>query len=127
MEANQPQRYVDARFSHAPGVSTDTIYQLDANALIAQKRAEIAAKIAAMKKGPASGGAAPSPLAATASTARPSATATVSAGPTAPTPSIDDLARRVAEAQRRVSEAQRNVSIKDNPYMVRLLRMSQYL
>lgn len=83
------------------------VVQVSADA-IAQKRAEIAAKMAAM-------------------TAKKPSTATVSAGPvlTAPpssaaatTGTADDLARRVAEAKRRVSEAQSKIAIKDNPYMV---------
>ncbi|OSX63253.1 hypothetical protein POSPLADRAFT_1139188 [Postia placenta MAD-698-R-SB12] len=79
---------------------------LSAEVLIAQKKAEIAAKIAAMKKG------ASAASAAAASTPSP-------APPAAGTPPSvsDDLARRVAEAKRRVAEAQSKLAVKDNPYM----------
>ncbi|PPQ93764.1 hypothetical protein CVT25_008144 [Psilocybe cyanescens] len=113
--------------------------------LIAQKRAEIAAKLAAMNKK------APAPAAAsTSSTPRPSVglaapvpkvpivpaslpskvvynatpSPSISSGPTpasgsgAGTPAIsDDLFRKVAEAKRRVADAQSKLAIKDNPYM----------
>lgn len=87
--------------------------------LIAQKRAEIAAKIAAMKKNvptassrsvPASSVATPSP------TSTPAPASTSHSG----TPdSTEELLRRVAEAKRRVAEAQNKLAVKDNPYMVR--------
>ncbi|KAA1468113.1 PRP3-domain-containing protein [Dentipellis sp. KUC8613] len=82
-------------------------------ALIAQKRAEVAAKIAAMKKSipgvstPAFTPPVPSPAAAS----------TPSKG-ASPSPAVsDDLARRVAEAKRKVAEAQSKLAVKDNPYM----------
>ena len=88
--------------------------------LIAQKRAEIAAKIAAMKKSAhlpstsspmsASAAASPSPIGTPGSPAAGSHS-------TSPPPS-DDLGRRVAEAKRRVAEAQSKLAVKDNPYMV---------
>ncbi|KAI0337641.1 PRP3-domain-containing protein [Trametopsis cervina] len=79
--------------------------------LIAQKRAEIAAKIAAMKKGaPISTAPTPSPAA---TPTLPSAASSQSASP-AP---VDDLSRRVAEAKRRVADAQSKLAVKDNPYM----------
>ena len=110
--------------------------------LIAQKRAEIAAKLAAMKKPlvPAAsatrattGIAAPTPKVPILPASLPSKVVsnvtpspTVSSGPTPATPASgsgtpDDLARRVAEAKRRVAEAQSKLAIKDNPYMVCLL------
>ena len=86
--------------------------------LITQKRAEIAAKIAAMKKNvptassrsvPASSVATPSP----ANTPVPAPTSHSG------TPdSTEELLRRVAEAKRRVAEAQNKLAVKDNPYMV---------
>ncbi|KII84667.1 hypothetical protein PLICRDRAFT_46061 [Plicaturopsis crispa FD-325 SS-3] len=91
---------------------------LSAEALIARKRAEIAAKVAAMKKnaqGISASVALPSP------TPKPSVPATPSPGPShaspSPAPPADDLARRVAEAKRRVAEAQSKLAVKDNPYM----------
>ncbi|CDO75637.1 hypothetical protein BN946_scf184840.g20 [Trametes cinnabarina] len=96
---------------------TPTGSALSADALIAQKRAEIAAKIAAMKKSASASSsaqptAAPSPI--TGSTA---ASASVS-GAASPSPPIsDDMARRIAEAKQRVAEAQKKLAVKDNPYM----------
>ncbi|KZT10543.1 PRP3-domain-containing protein [Laetiporus sulphureus 93-53] len=96
----------DATPSNGPGSSP----AISAEALITQKKAEIAAKIAAMKKN------APAAM-----TAPPAAVASpVMASPTAgsPAPSVpSDLARRVAEAKRRVAEAQSKLAVKDNPYM----------
>ncbi|KAK2465094.1 hypothetical protein APHAL10511_002902 [Amanita phalloides] len=104
--------------------------------LIAQKRAEIAAKLAAMRNasfgvgtGPATIApklaaptpvkpAAPLPSVPTPSSSVSSRTASA-AGPSGPgTPAMgDDLTRRVAEAKRRVTEAQTKLAVKDNPYM----------
>ncbi|KAF4581346.1 hypothetical protein EYR40_002934 [Pleurotus pulmonarius] len=85
-------------------------------AIIAQKRAEIAAKIAAMKS-KASGAALPPP-----SKPATPALATPPSGVSTPgtpgTPGVsDDLSRRVAEAKRRVADAQTKLAVKDNPYM----------
>lgn len=78
---------------------------MTADALIAQKRAEIAAKLAAMKS------AVPTP--------KPQTPATHSShSPSPAPPAVDDLARRVAEAQRRVAESQSRLAVKENPYMV---------
>ncbi|KAH9896654.1 PRP3-domain-containing protein [Cubamyces lactineus] len=90
---------------------------LSADALIAQKRAEIAAKIAAMKKSASASSsvqptAAPSPVPAS---RVPSASASTAASPSPPIP--EDMARRIAEAKRRVAEAQNKLAVKDNPYM----------
>ena len=85
---------------HSSLIST----QMTADALIAQKRAEIAAKLAAMKS------AVPTPTLQT--------PATQSSDSPSPAPPPDDLARRVAEAQRRVAESQSRLAIKENPYMV---------
>ncbi|KAF9788673.1 pre-mRNA processing factor 3-domain-containing protein [Thelephora terrestris] len=77
---------------------------MTADALIAQKRAEIAAKLAAMKS------AAPTP--------KPQTPATKSShSPSPAPPAVDDLSRRVAEAQRRVAESQSRLAVKENPYM----------
>lgn len=85
-----------------------------ASDLIAQKRAEIVAKIAAMKKGaPASAAPTPSPA------PTPAAPRAVSSQSASPAP-VDDLSRRVAEAKRRVADAQSKLAVKDNPYMVSL-------
>ncbi|EJF58960.1 PRP3-domain-containing protein [Dichomitus squalens LYAD-421 SS1] len=91
--------------------------QLSADALIAQKRAEIAAKIAAMKKGAsATPSAAPRPpVVSAAASVSASASASAAASPSPPIP--DDMARRIAEAKRRVAEAQSKLAVKDNPYM----------
>jgi U4/U6 small nuclear ribonucleoprotein PRP3 len=117
-------------------------FKLTGTDLIAQKRAEIAAKLAAMKKPPVAaapaarattGIAAPTPKVPILPASLPSKVVfnvapspTVSSGPTPATPASgsgtpDDLARRVAEAKRRVAEAQSKLAIKDNPYMVCLL------
>ncbi|KAL4068563.1 pre-mRNA processing factor 3-domain-containing protein [Scleroderma yunnanense] len=99
--------------SGTPALSTD--------ALIAQKRAEIAAKVAAMKKAipglPSKPPIAiPSPSPAVSSAAKTPATA--SGSPATGTPANDDdISRRVAEAKRRVAEAQSILAVRDNPYM----------
>lgn len=85
-----------------------TSTQMTADALIAQKRAEIAAKLAAMKS------AVPTPTSQTPATRS-------SNSPSPATPPVDDLSRRVAEAQRRVAESQSRLAIKENPYMVSLI------
>lgn len=113
---------------------------LAANDLILQKRAEIAAKLAAMKNvGSGSpitqkppGIAAPIPTKPLPSKIPvPSSLSSTPVTTPKPTPgmtpppksgpgtsaSTDDLARRVAEAKKRVAEAQTKLSIKDNPYM----------
>jgi U4/U6 small nuclear ribonucleoprotein PRP3 len=122
--------------------------------LIAQKRAEIAAKHAAMMKKntglastvgkPTIGLAAPVPKVPLAPVSLPSkvvynstpSPAVISSGPTpassssvpkAGTPAIsDDLVRKVAEAKRRVADAQSKLAIKDNPYMVCIYLLCQY-
>ncbi|EKM78866.1 hypothetical protein AGABI1DRAFT_75439 [Agaricus bisporus var. burnettii JB137-S8] len=113
---------------------------LSANDLIMQKRAEVSAKLAAMKKSNLAGPAPqkaptiaapvptkpiPSKLAMppTPASSTPSSTPKLTKGMTPPSTSAtpaavpDDLARRVAEAKKRVSEAQTKLAIKDNPYM----------
>ncbi|KAG6812523.1 hypothetical protein H0H92_002414 [Tricholoma furcatifolium] len=91
--------------------------------LIAQKRAEVAAKLAAFKQN-AMGWTppvrAPIPTKPTAPLPSVPSSASVSSGPTPATGSpatTDDLARRVSEAKRRVAEAQNKLAVKDNPYM----------
>ncbi|KAH7882469.1 pre-mRNA processing factor 3-domain-containing protein [Phlebopus sp. FC_14] len=84
---------------------------LSGDALIAQKRAEIAAKVAAMK-GSIPGLPAKPAVSVPVKTTSPSpAPAGVAA------PNTEDLARKVAEAKRRVAEAQTKLAVKDNPYM----------
>jgi len=84
-------------------------FQMTADALIAQKRAEIAAKLAAMKS------AVPTPTLSTPATKS-------SHSPSPAPPAVDDLARRVAEAQRRVAESQSRLAVKENPYMVSVMK-----
>jgi hypothetical protein len=94
-----------------PGLlsSTDPYpQQLSGDALIAQKRAEIAAKVAAMKGGIAGLGKVTPPVKAD----------SPSPAPGTPLQNVDDLSRKVAEAKRRVAEAQTKLAVKDNPYMV---------
>ncbi|RXW23252.1 hypothetical protein EST38_g2602 [Candolleomyces aberdarensis] len=119
---------------------------LPTDQLIAQKRAEIAAKLAAMKNmgkpggapGPTAarsasglGVAAPVPKVPMVPTTVPSKVVlnatpspSISGAPTpaagsgsANSPASEELARRVAEAKRRVAEAQSKLAVKDNPYM----------
>ncbi|KAI0646115.1 PRP3-domain-containing protein [Trametes meyenii] len=103
------------RYTSSNGTPTGSA--LSADALIAQKRAEIAAKIAAMKKTASASSsaqptAAPSPVPASRVA---STSASAAASPSPPIP--DDMARRIAEAKRRVAEAQSKLAVKDNPYM----------
>ncbi|KAK7051284.1 U4/U5/U6 small nuclear ribonucleoprotein prp3 [Paramarasmius palmivorus] len=103
--------------------------------IIAKKRAEIAAKVAAMRNNALGAGTmtvpiqAPTPKAPTTIPKIPSPA--VSSGPTPATGSpapgtpgtpiatgvTDDIARRVAEAKRKVAEYQSKLAVKDNPYM----------
>lgn len=87
--------------------------KLSGDALIAQKRAEIAAKLAAMRKPPAAA-AAPVPTA----VPTPSSSSVAAPKPLATPSATEDLARKVAEAKRRVADAQSKVAVKDNPYLV---------
>lgn len=81
-------------------------------ALIAQKRAEIAAKLAAMRSGSNTAHASPTPR-------TPAPTHTPSPGPSAASAHFaEDVGRRIAEAKRKVAEAQNKLATKDNPYMV---------
>jgi hypothetical protein len=82
------------------------------DALIAQKRAEIAAKLAAMRSGSASAFASPAPH-------TPAHAHTPSPGPsTASAHFAEDVGKRIAEAKRKVADAQNKLAVKDNPYMV---------
>ncbi|PPQ70989.1 hypothetical protein CVT24_009944 [Panaeolus cyanescens] len=126
-----------------PNLYVNSLNKLSAAELIAQKRAEIAAKHAAfLKNNPALAGAstsrpapslaAPVPkvpivptsvpskvvYAATPSPTSSSAHTPAGATPGSGTPALsDDLLRRVAEAKRRVADAQSKLAVKDNPYM----------
>ncbi|KIJ63110.1 hypothetical protein HYDPIDRAFT_113672 [Hydnomerulius pinastri MD-312] len=97
-----------SEFTSSNGSSTSA---LSGDALIAQKRAEIAAKVAAMK-GNIPGLPAKPPVSAPVKSS-----ASPSPAPGAAAPNMDDLARKVAEAKRRVAEAQTKLAVKDNPYM----------
>jgi U4/U6 small nuclear ribonucleoprotein PRP3 len=77
--------------------------------IIAQKKAEIAAKLAAMKKIAPSGGVSAQP--------QPAASPSPST-PSTPKTSADDMTKRIAEAKARVAAAQKQLAVKDNPYMV---------
>ncbi|OJA09072.1 hypothetical protein AZE42_06766 [Rhizopogon vesiculosus] len=95
------------RSDFTPSNGSNTPAALSGDALIAQKRAEIAAKVAAMKGGIPSLGKATPPV----------KTDSPSPAPGTPLQNTDDLARKVAEAKRRVAEAQTKLAVKDNPYM----------
>jgi len=83
-------------------------------ALIAQKRAEISAKLAAMRSGSNTGLASPA-------SRTPAPAHTPSPGSSAASAHFaEDVGRRIAEAKRKVSEAQNKHAMKDNPYMVTL-------
>ncbi|KAK7467209.1 U4/U5/U6 small nuclear ribonucleoprotein prp3 [Stygiomarasmius scandens] len=115
-------------------------------ALIAQKRAEIAAKMAVMRNNvlgganvtlpspqatskpapspsPISLPSKPSPSPVPGLPSRPPSVPAVpsplsGSAPGTPTPGVtDDIIRKVAEARRKVAEAQRQMAVKDNPYM----------
>lgn len=85
--------------------------QVSADALIAQKRAEIAAKMAAINASRSS------PIVNTATSSSSSLSASKPGTPGIPVVS-DDLVRRVAEAKRKVAEFQNRAAVKDNPYLV---------
>ncbi|KAG7443642.1 PRP3-domain-containing protein [Guyanagaster necrorhizus] len=80
-------------------------------ALIAQKRAEIAAKVAVMKSG-GTNIVAPTPV-------KPMASAVpmVKSASSTPPGLPDDLAKKIAEAKKKVVAAQSKLAVKDNPYM----------
>ncbi|KAJ7637077.1 pre-mRNA processing factor 3-domain-containing protein [Roridomyces roridus] len=98
------------RSNSANGSSASPV--LTGAALIAQKRAEIAAKLAAMKNPALNAVAAMPPKPPVAVPAKPSAT--VSSGPTPPTPSVENINRRI---KRLVEDAHSRMAVKDNPYM----------
>jgi U4/U6 small nuclear ribonucleoprotein PRP3 len=92
--------------------------QQSADAIIAQKRAEIAAKVAAMKKSAFGVSSTVSPT--SIKPVHPSPSPANADSPDSGSPAVtDDLSRRVLEARRRVAEAQSKLAVKDNPYMVR--------
>ncbi|KAF8480413.1 pre-mRNA processing factor 3-domain-containing protein [Russula ochroleuca] len=83
----------------------------DKEALIAQKRAEIAAKLAAMRSGSNTTHASPA-------SHTPVPTHTPSPGPSAASAHFaEDVGKRIAEAKRKVTDAQNKLAMKDNPYM----------
>jgi hypothetical protein len=91
------------------------LHRTQKEALIAQKRAEIAAKLAAMRSGSNTGFASPAPR-------TPVPAHTPSPGPSAASAHFaEDVGKRIAEAKRKVSEAQNKLATKDNPYMVFLI------
>ncbi|PAV20668.1 PRP3-domain-containing [Pyrrhoderma noxium] len=90
--------------------SSSNPLKLSSEELIRQKRAEVAAKMAAMtgKK----------PIFPSAPTKSTPPQAPVQAPkPTTSLLATEDIARRVAEAKKRVAEAQSRMSLKDNPYL----------
>src|SRR5229473_3555989 len=93
--------------------------RIQKEALIAQKRAEIAAKLAAMRSGPNTAHASPA-------SRTPAPTHPPSPGPSAASAHFaEDVGKRIAEAKRKVAEAQNKLATKDNPYMViRFLSLS---
>ncbi|KAI0305211.1 pre-mRNA processing factor 3-domain-containing protein [Multifurca ochricompacta] len=83
----------------------------DKEALIAQKRAEIAAKLAAMRSSSTTAFA--SPVSRT-----PAPTLSSSTGTSAASAHFaEDVGKRIVEAKRKVTEAQNKLAVKDNPYM----------
>lgn len=107
-------------YSFAAAVKRRLSYlRVQKEALIAQKRAEIAAKLAVMRSG--SNTAFASPVSRT-----PAPAQTPSPGPSAASAHFaEDVGKRIAEAKRKVSEAQNKLAVKDNPYMVFLPFPSQ--
>ncbi|EGO03404.1 hypothetical protein SERLA73DRAFT_69277 [Serpula lacrymans var. lacrymans S7.3] len=102
------------RSDTTPTNGASTSGGLSGDALIAQKRAEIAAKVAAMKKNIPGVSVPPAPVKVAAPSPSPVANGSPAAASATTT---DDLARRVAEAKRRVADAQSKLAVKDNPYM----------
>lgn len=94
--------------------------------LIAQKRAEIAAKIAAMKKNVPTASSMSLPTSVVPTPSPVTTPAAASRQQSATPDSTEELSRRVAEAKRRVAEAQNKLAVKDNPYMVRRDYNHQY-
>ncbi|CCO37047.1 hypothetical protein BN14_11208 [Rhizoctonia solani AG-1 IB] len=86
--------------------------QVSADALIAAKRAEIAAKLAAFKKTQAGGSPAPPPPASSVAAPVPSNL------PSKPAlPDKSDIARKIEEAKRRVAEGVAKKAAQENPYL----------
>lgn len=86
-----------------------TYLKTQKEALITQKRAEIAAKLAAMRSGSNTAFASPAPH----------TPAPASPGPSAASAHFaEDVGKRIAEAKRKVTDAQNKLAMKDNPYMV---------
>ncbi|KAG8762244.1 hypothetical protein FRC11_010337 [Ceratobasidium sp. 423] len=86
--------------------------QLSGDALIAAKRAEIAAKLAAFKK--TQGGGAPAPPASASSIAAPVPS---NLPPKPALPDKSDIARKIEEAKRRVAEGVAKKAAQENPYI----------
>ena len=98
--------------SYVGGKGIFSYLRTQKDALIAQKRAEIAAKLAAMRSGPSTTHGSPAPR-------TPAPPHTPSPGPSAASAHFaEDVGRRIAEAKRKVAEAQNKLATKDNPYMV---------
>ncbi|KAF5373863.1 hypothetical protein D9758_000613 [Tetrapyrgos nigripes] len=140
-------RFYNPVYPQTPSNDNASPSELSNAALIARKRAEIAAKMAAMRSNvlgganvtlpsaqtvskfasspsplPTSLPAKPSPAPVSNIPSRPHSTSgDPSPGgstPGTPTPGVtDDIVRKVAEAKRKVAEAQRQMAVKDNPYM----------
>ncbi|KAF8675080.1 PRP3 protein [Rhizoctonia solani] len=86
--------------------------QLSADALIAAKRAEIAAKLAAFKK--TQGGGSSAPPAPASSIAAPIPN---NLPPKPALPDKSDIAKKIEEAKRRVAEGVAKKAVQDNPYL----------
>ncbi len=107
-------------FYRQVSLPTKRLFQSHA-AVIAQKRAEIAAKVAAMRGGGASI-AAPTPVKPIAS-----AVPMVKSASSTPPGLPDDLAKKIAEAKKKVVAAQSKLAVKDNPYMVSISAILFYV
>ncbi|KAG8770598.1 hypothetical protein FRC12_004167 [Ceratobasidium sp. 428] len=110
-EDNDPVSAKKAKSDVTPSASGGST-QLTGDALIAAKRAEIAAKLAAFKKG-STGGGGPVP------TPPPAIAAPVpSTLPSKPAlPDKSDIAKRIEEAKRRVAEGVAKKAAQENPYI----------
>ncbi|KAF9264257.1 PRP3-domain-containing protein [Marasmius fiardii PR-910] len=126
-EASSNKKLKRSASNHGTGAPTGNLSADE----IAKKRAEFAAKVAAMRKNALGTGAGPIqlptpiPKLPASLPTNPSASPSVSGVQTpdtgSPAPAtaggLQDLAKRVAEAKRKVAEYQSKSAIKDNPYM----------
>ncbi|KAI0065030.1 PRP3-domain-containing protein [Artomyces pyxidatus] len=110
LEADSPSSASKKARRSTPTNGSSSLSGVPDGALIAQKRAEVAAKLAAFNR--KSTGSSSSVI------SSPAALTPVATPRSGPSPSLtEDIHNKIAEAKRKVAEAQIKLAVKDNPYM----------